>query len=159
MPQLNRILVFLTFVLAVTKTTFASFGYCIGITGFTSLFLKRQVVGFKIWNEDGTNASQYRSIYSAKKTNMDNNGWNVWIKVNSVMGAQTFDYGLYGLDITNNKFSISNPLEYYTVCTSPGTYTVAYYYGCYENNYYGFCEENWDAQKTECGARLSMGSD
>ncbi|KAF9372696.1 hypothetical protein BGX21_004686, partial [Mortierella sp. AD011] len=61
-----------------TKSADASFGYCIGLNG--PMFFGREVVAFKLWNDAGEEADQYRSIYFAHKTRMQNNGWILDLK-------------------------------------------------------------------------------
>ncbi|KAF9173479.1 hypothetical protein BGX20_003058 [Mortierella sp. AD010] len=151
---------FFTVLLSIIELTQASFGYCIGLTTWTNNFTARQVVAFELWNDRGDIAEEYRSVYSARQTNLANNGWHVWLKLHSGTSDWKSDYNLNGLRITSDMYGdLPESNEYELLCTHQEDYIVAYYYGCFENEYANFCAVNRDIQIDDCRSRLSMGSD
>ncbi|KAG0357659.1 hypothetical protein BGZ54_000237, partial [Gamsiella multidivaricata] len=123
MARLNQVSLFLAVLLLVFKTANASYAYCIGLH-FDNDILYSTKASFSLWDDAGDNAAQYRTIYSASKTTLQNNGWtlNLGINQGNIMTS---------LMISSNKYSGLPSSAYYESLCSNG-YTN-FYYGCFED--------------------------
>ncbi|KAF9200558.1 hypothetical protein BGZ49_009192 [Haplosporangium sp. Z 27] len=145
----NQIFTLLAVLLLTVKTTYASFGYCIGLKG--PGWFGREVVGFQLWNDRNETAAQYRTVLFAGKTTMQNAGWTLDMKF-----ATANFINLVGLSASSSLYGVIGTIPFQYVCASGPSIL---YYGCYANDNSGYCGKVQSEQYTLCRTQLSMGSD
>ncbi|KAF9200557.1 hypothetical protein BGZ49_009191 [Haplosporangium sp. Z 27] len=158
MTNLIRLLIF-TAAILLCKSASANFGVCIGISGPN--FFGREVVGFHLWNDAGDEASAYKTVEWAGRTNIANNGWSLELDFLTlgVMGMN--QQNNRSLMVTNDRYAFNGPVNYKSICFK--TTSNRYYYGCYSTENItaptGYCAEHQANQIEFCKTALSMGSD
>ncbi|KAF9356926.1 hypothetical protein BGX26_004517, partial [Mortierella sp. AD094] len=140
----NRVFASLAALLLAAKAINASFDFCIGLKGPTSF--GREVVGFKLWNDQGEEADQYRSIYSARKTRMQNNNWCLDMKFYTPNFIE-----LTSVFVSSDSYGIIGEVPFKYICDYQFN---IYYYGCYGAD--GYCEKHQEEHKNFCKTKLQM---
>ncbi|KAF9996898.1 hypothetical protein BGZ80_007146, partial [Entomortierella chlamydospora] len=90
-----HVLACLTILSLIVKTAYASFGFCIALNNPGA----RQIAGFKLWNDQGEQAQEYRTLILARKTTLENSGWTLNLKFGGGDG-----FILDQVDIRNDKY-------------------------------------------------------
>ncbi|KAI1311283.1 hypothetical protein EDD11_003529 [Mortierella claussenii] len=150
MANLTFLLLLLALVFPAPTT--ASFGWCVGMVGVDWV---KVVVGFRLWNQDGTEAAQYRSVYSPGQTKLNNNGWTVQV----LFGKEPDHYFGEKFFVSHNVYGNLGEMKVFNSihCKDPHRY---YYSGCYDNDGGIFCTEKRMVEHFDtCIAHLNLGSE
>ncbi|KAF9355732.1 hypothetical protein BGX26_006208 [Mortierella sp. AD094] len=78
MTRIKHVLACLTILSLILKIAYASFGFCVALN--TPRGFGRQVVGFKLWDDHGEEAQEYRTLILAKKTTLQYDKWILNLK-------------------------------------------------------------------------------
>ncbi|KAG0002158.1 hypothetical protein BGZ79_003480, partial [Entomortierella chlamydospora] len=110
--------------LLIQKSIYASFGLCVGLSGPD--FWGREVAGFKLWNDHGEQADQYRTIVYARKTELQNSGWYIHLKFlfSAFLKLDT-------TSVSSDMYGDSGLVPLSAICESSKD---RIYYGCYDSN-------------------------
>ncbi|KAF9429086.1 hypothetical protein BGZ76_001833 [Entomortierella beljakovae] len=136
------------------KVIHASVAVCYHTLGPTNA-LWREVVGFQLWNDRGETASQYRSIYVAKKTKLENNGWTL----DTTFYFNVMSIKLKSLYLSSTTYGAIGGINVLPICNDDSSKGQVLY-GCYtsdDNNQ--FCEKHYQEHTNFCKFNYTMGAD
>ncbi|KAF9438469.1 hypothetical protein BGZ76_007723, partial [Entomortierella beljakovae] len=126
MTRISHLTAGLVFLLMIIQSTYASFGLCIMQRIFNPG--TKVVVGFQLFNDRGDGGSQYRSIYSPTKTDLQNNGWKIHLTFagDDTITSASVSHSSYG--------NIGAMDKIYLICWADRSNSIyRVHYTCYDN--------------------------
>ncbi|KAF9173624.1 hypothetical protein BGX20_002630 [Mortierella sp. AD010] len=134
------------------EQSYASFGVCIGLYGPVDRF-ERNMIGFKLWNDDGSEADNHQTIIWAQTARLEDNGWDFVLTLSKVEFPT-----LTNISASHNIYGDIGEVPFMDVCPKRARHG-SIYYGCFSNDSYGYCGTNRENQTNFCKTQIPMGPD